>query len=84
MARSSHGLPKVPTGPVMPDPSTPCILAAPETALSPFQEWPAQKVGGLQPSSTPLVSPRCTPMKLLLYLAIPLTLVRVGRACSMV
>jgi hypothetical protein len=34
----------------MPYPSTPCRLATPETALRPFQGWPARRVGGLRPS----------------------------------
>jgi hypothetical protein len=42
----------------MPYPSTPCKLATPETALWLFQGW----VGGLWAFSTPLDTPRCTPM----------------------
>jgi hypothetical protein len=43
MARGGHGLPKVLPGPAMPCSSTPCGRATPETALQPFQEWPAPK-----------------------------------------
>jgi hypothetical protein len=46
----------------MPYPSTPCGRATPETAIRPFQGWPARRAGGLQPSSTPLDTPRRTPM----------------------
>jgi hypothetical protein len=49
MARGGHGLPKVSLGPAMPYPSTPYGRATPETALQ-------------QPSSTPLDTPRHTPM----------------------
>jgi hypothetical protein len=34
--KGGHGLPKVSTGPTMPDPSIPCGQASPETALRPF------------------------------------------------
>jgi hypothetical protein len=44
--RGIHGLPKVSTGPALPNPFTPCGWATPETAL-----WP---------SSTPLDTPRRT------------------------
>jgi hypothetical protein len=37
MARGIHRLPKVSTGPAMPDPSTPCGQAT----LQPFQGWAA-------------------------------------------
>jgi hypothetical protein len=40
----------------MPDPSTPCRQVTPEM----FLEWPACRAGGLQPSSTPLDTPRHT------------------------
>jgi hypothetical protein len=33
MARGDHGLPKVSLGPAMPNPSTPCERATPETTL---------------------------------------------------
>jgi hypothetical protein len=36
-------------------PSPPC--PTPETALPPFQGWPARRAGGLQPSSTPFGKP---------------------------
>jgi hypothetical protein len=56
MARGGHGLPKVSTGSTMPDPSTPCGQATPETA-SQLQGWPTHKAGGLEPSSTILDPP---------------------------
>jgi hypothetical protein len=40
MAWGGHGLLKVSPGLAMPDPSTPCGRAIPETALWPFQGWP--------------------------------------------
>jgi hypothetical protein len=46
----------------MPYPSTPCGLTTPETALRPFLGWPGHRAGGLRPSSTPLDTPRRTPM----------------------
>jgi hypothetical protein len=58
MTRGGHGLPKVSPGPTMPEPSTPCGRATPETALWPVQGWPAHRAGGLQPSSTLLDTPR--------------------------
>jgi hypothetical protein len=57
MARGIHGHPKVTAGPAMPDPSTPCGRATPETALQAFRGCPARRVGGLRPSSTPLDTP---------------------------
>jgi hypothetical protein len=57
MARVDHGL-----GSAMPYPSLPCGRVTPETALRLFPAWPAHRVGGLQPSSTPLDTPRRTPM----------------------
>jgi hypothetical protein len=54
MAKGGHGLPKVSLRPTMPDPSTPCRRAMPETALP--------RVGGLQPSFTPLDTPPLTPL----------------------
>jgi hypothetical protein len=62
MARGGHGLPKVSSGPTMPDPSTPCGQAIPELNLRPFQGWPARSAIGQCPSSTPLDTPRRTPM----------------------
>jgi hypothetical protein len=61
MARGGLGSP----GSAMPYPSTPCGRATPETALRPIQGWPAYRVGSLRPSSTPLDTPRLTPMVLL-------------------
>jgi hypothetical protein len=54
MARGVRGLPKVSPGPAMPYPSMPCRRATPETALRPFQRWPAHGACSLQTSSTPL------------------------------
>jgi hypothetical protein len=62
MAKGGHGLSKLSLGPAMPDQSTPCRQANPETALRLFQEWPARRAGGLQPSLMPLDTPRLTPM----------------------
>jgi hypothetical protein len=62
MAWVSQGVPKVSPGPAMPNPATPCRQNTPETALWPFQGWPARWSGGLQPSSTALETPRRTPM----------------------
>jgi hypothetical protein len=45
MARGGHGLPKVSPGLTMPNPYTPCRRATPETALCPFQGWPAHRDG---------------------------------------
>jgi hypothetical protein len=45
MEKGGHGLSKVSPGPAMPYPSTPCRLATPETALWPFQWWPAPQGG---------------------------------------
>jgi hypothetical protein len=56
MARGIHGIPKVSLVPTMPDLSTPCGQAIPETALRPFLGWSTSTAGGLQPSSTPLES----------------------------
>jgi hypothetical protein len=61
MARGGYGLPKVSPEPAMPNPSTPCRQATPETALQPFQGRYACRAGGLRPSSTPLDTPRRTP-----------------------
>jgi hypothetical protein len=44
----------------MPDPSTPCGQATPETASWPFWRWPACRAGGLRASSSPLDTPSCT------------------------
>jgi hypothetical protein len=37
----------------MPYPFTPCGQATPETAIQPFQGWPARRAGNLRPSSLP-------------------------------
>jgi hypothetical protein len=58
MARGGHGLPKVSPGLAMPNPSTLCRLATPETALRLFIGWPAHRAGSLQLSSTLLDTPR--------------------------
>jgi hypothetical protein len=62
MARGVHRLPKVSPGPAMPDPSTSCGRAIPETALHPFHRWSSCRAGGLWPTSTPSDTPRTTPM----------------------
>jgi hypothetical protein len=65
LVRGGHGLPKVSPSFGMPNPSTPCGWATPETALQPFQGWPALRAGSLRPSSTLLDTPRPTPMDLI-------------------
>jgi hypothetical protein len=65
MARGSHGFLKVSHGCAMPYPFMPCGLATRETALRPFQGWPAYKAGGIRPSSTSFDTPvtlRRTPL----------------------
>jgi hypothetical protein len=57
MARGIHGLPKFSPGSAMPDPSTPCGRATPQTALQLFLGWPTHRAGGLRPSSSPLDTP---------------------------
>jgi hypothetical protein len=52
----------------MPYPSTPSKQATHENALPPNQGWPAHRLGGLEPFSTPLDTLCCTPMNLLLLL----------------
>jgi hypothetical protein len=64
MTRGGRGLPEVSLGPAMPNTYTPCRWATPETALCPFQGWPAHRAGGLRPSSTPFDTPRRTPLVL--------------------
>jgi hypothetical protein len=44
----------------MPDPYTPSGRAPPQMALWPFGGWLARRAGGLQPSSSPLDTPRRT------------------------
>jgi hypothetical protein len=78
MARGGHGLPIVSPWPAMPCLSMPCRRATPETALWPFQEWPARRESGLWPSLTPLDTPRRTPMR-----AIHLSISRVLRSTSL-
>jgi hypothetical protein len=55
-----HRLPKVSPGPAMPAPSILCGWVLPETALWLVLKWPAYRVSGLQPSSTPLDTPPST------------------------
>jgi hypothetical protein len=62
MARGGHGLPKVSPGPAMPYPSTPWGRATPEMNLRLFLGWLTRRASGLRPSSTPLDTPRRTPM----------------------
>jgi hypothetical protein len=46
----------------------PCpTFLCPETALWPFQGWPAHRASSFQPSYTPLHTPGRTPMPLSLY-----------------
>jgi hypothetical protein len=73
MARDCHGLPKVSPRLTMPYPSMPC----PETALWPFQGWPACRAGNLRPSSTPLDIPRRTPMAKQIGRSLPFVLIPV-------
>jgi hypothetical protein len=54
MVKGIHILPRVSPGPALPDPSMPCRRVTAETALWPFQGWPARRADGLRPSSTPL------------------------------
>jgi hypothetical protein len=62
MARGAHELAKVSVEPAMPDPSTPCGCTTSETALRPFQGWPAHRASGLRSTSTPLDTPSRAPM----------------------
>jgi hypothetical protein len=62
MERGGQGHPTVSPGPAIPDPSTPCGQATPKMALQLSQGWLAHGPGGLQPSSTLLDTPCCTPM----------------------
>jgi hypothetical protein len=62
MARGGHELPKGSLGPFMPYPSKPCGRATLEMALQLFQEYPTHRASSLRPSSTPLGTPRHTPM----------------------
>jgi hypothetical protein len=62
MARDGHGLPKVSSRLAMSYLSTSCRWASPETALPPFQGWPACRAGCLRPSSTSLDTPSRTTM----------------------
>jgi hypothetical protein len=71
MTWGGNGLPKVLFVPIMAYLSMPCGRATPEMALQPFQEWPARRAGGLQPSSTHLETPRCTPMIKRIYSVSP-------------
>jgi hypothetical protein len=62
MARDGHGLPQVSPGPAMPCLSTTRRWATPETASWAFQGWVTHRAASLRPSSTPLDTPRRTPM----------------------
>jgi hypothetical protein len=62
MARGGRGLLKISLEPAMTDLSMPCGRATYETALQLFQGCPACRLGGLQPFSTPLDTPRRKPM----------------------
>jgi hypothetical protein len=62
MTRGGHGLPKVSPRPAMPYTFTLCGQATPEMTLRPFERWPAHRATGLGPSSTPMETPRRTPM----------------------
>jgi hypothetical protein len=64
--RGIHGLPKVSPSPVKPNPYTPCGQSTPQTALRPFEGWPACRAGGLRPSSSPLDIPSRTGLVLLI------------------
>jgi hypothetical protein len=55
MARGIHGLPKVSPRTALPNPSTPCGRATPETTLRPFLGWPAPRAGGLRPFIPPWI-----------------------------
>jgi hypothetical protein len=57
-----HGLLKVSPGPTMPEPSTLCRRATPDTALRQFQRWPTRSAGCLRLSSTSADTPRRTPI----------------------
>jgi hypothetical protein len=57
MVRCGHGLPEVEPWPVVPDPSTPCRRATPDTALWLFQRWPTHRAGGLLTCFYPLGHP---------------------------
>jgi hypothetical protein len=48
--------------PTIPNFSTPCGRATAETDFQLFQEWAAHKAGGLRLYTTPLDTPRRTPM----------------------
>jgi hypothetical protein len=64
MSWGGHGCHKVSLGPTMPYPSMACGRAIPETALWPFQRWPARKAGAysrLLPLCPP-PPPRRTPL----------------------
>jgi hypothetical protein len=62
MKRGGHGLPIVSPGLAKPYPSKPCEQAIHEAAFQPFQGWPTNRAVSLRPSSTPLDTPRLTPM----------------------
>jgi hypothetical protein len=63
VAWGGHGLLQVSPKPSLPYPSTPCGRAGPETAWQQFLGWPTPRACDLWPFSTPLETPRHTPMK---------------------
>jgi hypothetical protein len=60
--KGAHRLPNVSLGLAIPDPSTPCRQAILKTVLQLFRGSPTCRVGGLRLFSTPLDTPRRTPM----------------------
>jgi hypothetical protein len=64
IARGRHGLSETSLRPATLYPSMPCRRTTPEPALQPFQGSPTHTAGGLRPSSTPLDTPRRTPILL--------------------
>jgi hypothetical protein len=62
IARGGYRLPKVSLGHALPYRFTPCGWTNPLTILQPCQGWSTRRAGGLRSSSTPLDSPRHTPM----------------------
>jgi hypothetical protein len=73
MGTGIHGLPKVSPGHAMPDPSTPCGQATPETTLRLFQGWQNRRAGGLRPCSSPLPTPSRTGLPIFHVLRVAIT-----------